>query len=42
VDFPAGKLKTALEKFNKAIANDYLVKSEDVIKCITKDPRLKE
>lgn len=36
------ELKVALEKFNKTIANDYLVKSEDVIKCIAKDPRLKK
>lgn len=36
------ELKTSLEKFNKTIAKDYLAKSEDVIKCIAQDPRLKK
>ena len=36
------ELKIALEKFNRTIANDYLVKSKDVIKCIAEDPRLKK
>jgi len=36
------ELAASLEKFNKNIAKDYLIKSEDVIKCIAKDPRLKE
>ncbi len=36
------ELKASLEKFNKAIAKDYLVKTEDVIKCIANDPRLKK
>lgn len=35
------ELASSLEKFNKAIAKDYLTKSEDVIKCIANDPRLK-
>lgn len=35
------ELTASLEKFNKTIAKDYLVKSEDVIKCIARDPRLK-
>ncbi|SFR04309.1 HEPN domain-containing protein [Desulfoscipio geothermicus] len=35
------ELKSALAKFNKVIAKDYLVKSEDVIKCIALDPKLK-
>jgi len=36
------ELKASLEKFNKTIAKDYLVKYEDVIKCIAQDPRLKK
>ncbi|WP_449240381.1 HEPN domain-containing protein [Desulfoscipio gibsoniae] len=36
------ELAASLEKFNKNIAKDYLIKSEDVIRCIDKDPRLKK
>lgn len=30
------------KKFNKTLANDYLLRSEDVIKCLLKDPRLQK
>jgi len=36
------ELTTLLKNFNKTIANEYLQKSEDVIKCIAKDTKLKK
>lgn len=34
------ELAISLKRFNRTMAREYLLKTEDVIKCIAQDPRL--